>query len=42
MKAAIGYMPQGLGRNLYDSLTVAENIEFFRDLRRVPRDAVPR
>ena len=30
-------MPQGLGQNLYDSLTVNENIEFFRDLRRVPR-----
>ena len=38
VKAAIGYMPQGLGLNLYDSLTVAENIEFFRDLRRVPRE----
>jgi ABC-2 type transport system ATP-binding protein len=36
VKAAIGYMPQGLGLNLYDSLTVRENIEFFRDLRRVP------
>jgi drug efflux transport system ATP-binding protein len=37
VKSIIGYMPQGLGLNLYDSLTVAENIEFFRDLRRVPR-----
>src|SRR6185369_16370298 len=37
VKDLIGYMPQGLGLNLYDSLTVAENIEFFRDLRRVPR-----
>jgi drug efflux transport system ATP-binding protein len=37
VKTVIGYMPQGLGLNLYDSLTVAENIEFFRDLRRVPR-----
>jgi ABC-type multidrug transport system ATPase subunit len=37
VKNRIGYMPQGLGLNLYDSLTVAENIEFFRDLRRVPR-----
>jgi len=36
MKPLIGYMPQGLGLNLYDSLTVAENIEFFRDLRQVP------
>jgi ABC-type multidrug transport system ATPase subunit len=32
----VGYMPQGLGSNLYDSLTVQENIEFFRDLRRLP------
>jgi ABC-2 type transport system ATP-binding protein len=36
VKEAIGYMPQGLGLNLYDSLTVEENIEFFRELRRVP------
>ena len=36
VKSLIGYMPQGLGLNLYDSLTVAENIEFFRDLRQVP------
>ncbi|MEA1888596.1 MAG: ATP-binding cassette domain-containing protein, partial [Pseudomonadota bacterium] len=37
VKARIGYMPQGLGLNLYDSLTAAENIEFFRDLRQVPQ-----
>jgi ABC-2 type transport system ATP-binding protein len=37
VKDRIGYMPQGLGLNLYDSLTVGENIEFFRELRRVPR-----
>ena len=35
VKARIGYMPQGLGSNLYDSLTVEENIEFFRDLRQL-------
>ncbi len=34
VKPLIGYMPQGLGLNLYDSLTVEENIAFFRDLRR--------
>lgn len=28
----IAYMPQGLGRNLYASLTVAENIDFFARL----------
>jgi ABC-2 type transport system ATP-binding protein len=37
VKARIGYMPQGLGLNLYDSLTVSENIEFFRDLRELPQ-----
>ena len=37
VKARIGYMPQGLGLNLYDSLTVSENIDFFRDLRQVPK-----
>ncbi len=36
VKRLIGYMPQGLGLNLYDSLSVAENIEFFRQLRQVP------
>ena len=38
VKQRIGYMPQGLGSNLYDSLTVHENIEFFRDLRKLPAD----
>lgn len=32
----IGYMPQGLGLNLYDTLTVEENINFFKDLRLIP------
>jgi ABC-type multidrug transport system ATPase subunit len=36
VKRRIGYMPQGLGINLYDSLTVDENIEFFRELRQLP------
>ena len=36
VKARVGYMPQGLGSNLYESLTVHENIEFFRDLRQLP------
>lgn len=38
VKPLIGYMPQGLGLNLYDSLSVAENIEFFRALRQVPEE----
>jgi ribosome-dependent ATPase len=29
VSARIAYMPQGLGRNLYPSLSVAENIDFF-------------
>ncbi|HET7696222.1 MAG TPA: ATP-binding cassette domain-containing protein [Vicinamibacterales bacterium] len=42
VKRRIGYMPQGLGSNLYDSLTVHENIEFFRDLRKLPDDVYRR
>jgi len=38
VKDIIGYMPQGLGLNLYDSLSIEENIEFFRGLRRIPQD----
>jgi ABC-2 type transport system ATP-binding protein len=36
LKEHIGYMPQRFG--LYDDLTVAENIAFYADLYRVPRD----
>lgn len=35
IKARIGFMPQGLGLNLYPELTVAENIDFFARLRLV-------
>lgn len=42
VKGIIGYMPQGLGLNLYDSLSVAENIAFFRDLRQVPLELYER
>ena len=38
VKARIGYMPQGLGLNLYDDLTVDEHLEFFAELRGVPGD----
>ena len=42
VKGRIGYMPQGLGVNLYESLSVAENIEFFRDLRKLAADVYER
>ncbi len=37
VKDRIGFMPQGLGLNLYPNLSVEENIDFFADLRAVPR-----
>jgi ABC-2 type transport system ATP-binding protein len=42
VKRRVGYMPQGLGSNLYDSLTVDENIQFFRDLRALPSEVYRR
>jgi len=36
IKAKIGFMPQGLGLNLYPELSIDENINFFADLRDVP------
>ncbi len=42
IKSRIGYMPQGLGLNLYDALSVAENIHFFGKLREVPADVYQR
>ena len=38
IKPRIGFMPQGLGLNLYPELSVEENIDFFADLRLVPYD----
>ncbi len=35
-KAQIGFMPQGLGLNLYAELSVEENIDFFAQLREIP------
>ncbi len=40
IKDRIGFMPQGLGQNLYPDLTVEENIDFFARLRLVPRAAL--
>lgn len=36
VKDRIGFMPQGLGLNLYPELSVEENIDFFAQLRLVP------
>ena len=37
IKGRIGFMPQGLGQNLYAELSVEENIDFFARLRMVPQ-----
>ncbi len=36
IKNRIGFMPQGLGLNLYPELSIEENIDFFARLRSVP------
>jgi ABC-2 type transport system ATP-binding protein len=36
VKGRIGFMPQGLGLNLYPELSVEENIDYFAKLRLVP------
>ena len=36
VKGRLGFMPQGLGLNLYPDLSVEENIDFFARLRAVP------
>lgn len=36
VKGRLGFMPQGLGLNLYGELSVEENINFFAQLREVP------
>lgn len=38
VKARIGFLPQGLGLNLYPELSVEENVDFFARLRGVPED----
>ncbi|TAL43587.1 MAG: ATP-binding cassette domain-containing protein, partial [Methylovulum sp.] len=35
IKGRLGFMPQGLGLNLYGDLSVEENIDFFAQLREV-------
>ncbi|MDH4088351.1 MAG: ATP-binding cassette domain-containing protein, partial [Nitrospira sp.] len=36
IKPKIGFLPQGLGLNLYPELSIEENIDFFAHLRLVP------
>jgi ABC-2 type transport system ATP-binding protein len=36
IKGRLGFMPQGLGLNLYADLSIEENIDFFAQLRLVP------
>ncbi len=40
IKGRLGFMPQGLGENLYRELSVDENVEFFASLRTVDRDTL--
>lgn len=42
IKSRIGFMPQGLGLNLYPELSVEENIDFFARLRLVPEEDLKR
>ncbi len=38
VKDRLGWMPQGLGNNLYRELSITENIDYFARLRSVPKD----
>ena len=40
VKQQLGFLPQGLGLNLYPELSVEENIDFFARLRLVPEAAL--
>jgi ABC-2 type transport system ATP-binding protein len=40
VKDRLGFMPQGLGLNLYPELSIDENIDFFAKLRLVPAAAL--
>lgn len=37
VRRRVAYMPQGLGRNLYPTLSVADNLDFFGRLRGYPK-----
>jgi len=38
VKPRLGFMPQGLGQNLYPDLSIEENINFLARMRQVPND----
>jgi ABC-2 type transport system ATP-binding protein len=40
IKGRLGFMPQGLGLNLYPELSVEENVDYFARLRLVPERAL--
>jgi drug efflux transport system ATP-binding protein len=40
VKGRLGFMPQGLGLNLYPELSIEENVDFFARLRLVPAAAL--
>ena len=40
VKPMVGFMPQGLGQNLYPDLSIDENIDFVAHLRLVPEEAM--
>lgn len=40
VKPMVGFMPQGLGQNLYPDLSIEENIDFVANLRLVPAEAM--
>jgi ABC-type multidrug transport system ATPase subunit len=42
VKGRLGFMPQGLGLNLYPELSVEENVDYFAQLRLVPKPELAR
>lgn len=40
IKPRLGFMPQGLGQNLYPDLSVEENVDFLARMRQVPESAL--
>ncbi|WP_442506162.1 ATP-binding cassette domain-containing protein [Novipirellula sp. SH528] len=40
IKDRIGLMPQGLGLNLYADLSIDENVDFFGQIRLIPKDVL--